>query len=174
VTDIKAQLEAAIAHWGPLLHLASTGINPYAVLRGIAHVESDDGARWQATLHEPAYCYGGRYYGADTPGAEDLRRLSVPYGCLAHSSWGPWQMLFITAYEEGFRDDPVRLRDPIVSGEFVVKYLNRTLDAFPDTKPEDLADAWNSGHARDKFIPTAYVEKFMEAYRALPEAGVTG
>lgn len=140
------------------------GINKAAVLHALADCESDHGARRLATLHEPAYCYSGFYYKG--PNGEDLRRLSKTFGCLAHSSFGSWQILFIVAYEEGFRGDPCELRNDAEAVHWVIRTLNRrTLDRHPRIIPEGIADGWNSGNPNDANRPTKYIEKFMDAYR---------
>ncbi len=161
--DWKAAIDAAIEHWAGSLHVISAGLNGAAVLRAIAQVETNYGARGLATLHESAYCYGGKYY----LGSADLQRLSTTYGCLAHQSYGPWQILFMTAYEVGFRGDPVELREPSRSIEYVVGVLNlRTLDKLTDATAEDVFDAWNSGRARDRFVPADYIKKAKGFYLA--------
>lgn len=161
--DIKAAIAEAIEHWAPTLRAPDT-VSRTAVMRAICDMETGGGARWSATLHEKAYCYGGRYYDDPIGGAE-LRRLSIPWGCLAHSSFGPWQILFITARENGFLDDPVRLRDPMISAEYLAKILNRRLfDKIPDATSEDAFDAWNSGRARDGIVPADYIKKAQGKY----------
>jgi hypothetical protein len=55
-----------------------------ALLWGIAGVESTFGLNC-TPRHEPGYCFGGRYY---NPVA------SREWGCLAHCSFGPWQVMF--------------------------------------------------------------------------------
>lgn len=168
--DWKAAIDSAIDHWAKSLHVISAGINGSAALRAIAQVETGYGRQGLATLHEAAYCYGGRYY----LGSADLQRLSLTYGCLAHQSYGPWQILFVTAYEVGFRGDPVELREPSRSVEYVVGVLNlRTLDKLMDATVEDLFDAWNTGRARDRFTAPDYVKKAKGHYLAALAAGPT-
>lgn len=158
--DVKAAISEAVEHWAPSLR-APAGVNPIALMRAIADNETEGGARWGATLHEPAFCYGGKYYIASA----ELHRLSIPWGCLAHSSFGPWQILFITAHENGFSDDPVRLRDPMTGAEYLTKILNRRVfDRLPDASPEDAFDAWNSGRARDGIVPADYIKKAKGHY----------
>lgn len=173
VEQIRLSIDNCIGKWAPQLHVASApALNPGAALKALTWCETTYGQRWAASKHENAYCYGGPYYVGDGPGGgvgdDTLRELSSVWGCSAHESWGPWQLLFITAYEQGYRDDPVRLRVPEVSVEWVVKILNkRLLDKVTDATPEDVADAWNSGRARDKIVPQAYITEFMEHYRRL-------
>lgn len=141
----------------------ATGVNNLGVLHALATVESNHGERHLATLHEAAYCYKGRYYTSPTSG--DLRRLSHVYGCLAHCSFSSWQLLFISAYEEGFRGDPCELRNDSEAIHWVIRFLNRRVyDRYTNLTPQAIADAWNSGRADDANVPTAYIEKFMVAY----------
>lgn len=160
-TEIANAIDAAITTSIPLLHVPA-GINPTAILKSIAGMETAYGKRYAASLHEKAYCYGGRYFNAT------LKDLSWVWGCNAHSSHGVWQILYITAYEKGFRDDPIRLREPKVCAEYVVKVLNaRVFDKLTDEKPEDVFDAWNSGNPRDDIVPQEYIDKAMTFYRRL-------
>jgi hypothetical protein len=139
------------------------GIDKVALLRAIAEVESDSGARRLAALHEPAYCYGGFYY--KSPNGEDLRRLSKIYGCLAHCSYSSWQILFLAAYEEGFRNDPTALRNDAEAVHWVVRFLNRRiLDRYPRILIDSIADAYNSGRPYDANRPDGYIRAFVEAY----------
>jgi hypothetical protein len=156
-------LDDVIAAHAYDLHVDKSIISPRAILKAIAHCETDYGARSYATLHEPAYCYGGLYYKA----SEDLRHASTLWGCQAHSSYGPWQVLYIVAYELGFRDDPILLREAHTSIDFVIRVLNRRVaDRLADERPEDFFDAWNSGNPRDKIIPADYIQKALSFYKA--------
>lgn len=158
--DVRAAISEAVEHWAAFLRVPA-GVNPIALMRAICDLETEGGERWGATLHEAAYCYGGKYY----RDSDELRRLSRPWGCLAHSSFGPWQILFITAHEAGFLGDPVRLRDPMIGAEYLTKILNRRVfDKLPDAVPEDAFDAWNSGRARDGIIPADYIKNGKACY----------
>src|SRR5262245_20296228 len=114
--DIQAEIAKAVEHWAPLLHVPAN-INPAALIHAICQNETSGGPQALASMHGRAYCYGGSYFN------EELRALSRVWGCLAHSSWGPWQIMFITAHEHGYSGDPVGLRDPQTSGEYLVKIL---------------------------------------------------
>jgi hypothetical protein len=54
------------------------------LLWGLAGVESSFGLNCNPR-HEQGYCFGGRYFDQD--------RTRV-WGCLAHCSYGPWQVMF--------------------------------------------------------------------------------
>lgn len=61
-----------------------TPIDKVRLLWGISGVESSFGLN-STPRHENGYCYGGRYF--DAP-------ASAKWGCLAHCSYGPWQVMF--------------------------------------------------------------------------------
>lgn len=166
--DVKAAISDAVEHWASTLRVPEA-VSAISLMRAIADLETRAGERCWATRHEKSYCYGGPYYTGDGPGGRPgddvLRQLTWQWGCLAHESFGPWQVLFITAYEHGFRDDPIRLRDPMVSAEYLVKILNRRLfDKHPDATVERALDAWNSGNPYDANVPKEYVRDGLSYY----------
>jgi hypothetical protein len=61
-----------------------TALDKVRLLWGIAGVESSYGANCNPR-HEGGYCYGGRYFDSV---------VSQRWGCLAHCSYGPWQVMF--------------------------------------------------------------------------------
>jgi len=61
-----------------------TPLDKVRLLWGLAGVESSFGLNCNPR-HEQGYCYGGRYF---NPVA------SRTWGCLAHCSFGPWQVMF--------------------------------------------------------------------------------
>jgi hypothetical protein len=63
---------------------AGSPLDKVRLLWGIAGVESSFG--WNCNpKHEAGYCYGGKYFD---------RERSHDWGCLAHCSYGPWQVMF--------------------------------------------------------------------------------
>lgn len=54
------------------------------LLWGLAGVESTFG-QFSNPRHENSYCFAGRYYDP---------ALTAEWGCLAHCSYGPWQVMF--------------------------------------------------------------------------------
>lgn len=163
--EAQQALTEAIAHWAATLNVPPT-INPIALLRAIAAQETTDATRVAACKHEDAYCYGGKYH-TDATRAAEWR-----YGCAVHCSWGPWQIMYPTATLRGFDGDPVALRDPMVSGQYVVAQINaRVFDHFPDATIQDVFDAWNSGTARDSLFPAKYVSEATDLYNHFIGAG---
>jgi hypothetical protein len=157
--DSAQALSEAIAHYAPALHVGPS-INPIALLRAIAAQETSDPVRILACKHENAYCYGGKYH------REAAKAAEWRYGCACHCSWGPWQIMYETAVERGFADDPVQLRDPMISGAYVVAQLNaRVFDWLSNPSLQDVFDAWNSGTARDNIFPAKYVSEATALYQ---------
>lgn len=149
--------------WAPGLHLEDNAvIDPVKVLLAVAEVETSGGIRWKASKHETAYCYGGKYHN------HQLAGLSSVWGCCAHCSWGPWQIMYITAVEHGFYGDPVLLRDPEISAPYVVAVMNRRVfDPLIGETISSVFDAWNSGNAKDQNVPLDYIAKATAAYKEL-------
>jgi hypothetical protein len=143
--------------------IPAQGINPLALLHAIAEQETGHGARRFASKHEKGYCYGSTMY--QGPNGGPLRQATWTYGCLAHSSFGTWQVMFIVAAELGFDGDPVKLRDDDVCIEYVVRLLNRRiLGKYQRPTLAAIADAYNSGSATDAIVPTEYIAGIEKHY----------
>jgi hypothetical protein len=156
--DAQAALTEAIGAYAPNLH-APTGIDAVALLRALAAQEVGNASRSLACRHESSYCYGGKYH------TDAVKQAEWRYGCAAHCSWGPWQIMYPTATMRGYTGDPVGLRDPMVSGEYVVSQINyRVFDMIVRPTLNDVFDAWNSGTARDGLVPAVYIEQAMAHY----------
>ena len=133
------------------------------LLHAIAEVESGHGDHWAASRHEPSYCYGSILYKG--PNGMDLREQSQQWGCLAHSSFGSFQIMFISAFEMGFRGDPIALRNDFVGIPHVISLINRRiLGKYTRIGVERFADAYNSGRPDDDRIPADYIKDFVAAY----------
>lgn len=61
-----------------------TPLDKVKLLWAVAGVESSFGLNCYPR-HEPGYCYGGKYFD---------RARSQEWGCLAHCSYGPWQVMY--------------------------------------------------------------------------------
>jgi Transglycosylase SLT domain len=135
---------------------AAAGFDPCALLRAIADVESTYGLN-SNPRHEPAYCRGGKYFDG---------LVTKMYGCAAHCSYGPWQIMFQTALELGFVGAPEELANPETNAVYCVRYLkSRAREA---TSIEQIARCYNGGNITAE-IPQAYIDKLTAAY-ALREA----
>jgi len=154
------------------------GVNGVALLRAFADVESSYGED-NVPRYEAAYGPGGAYYERRdpftrllTPGARQLRDLYSQWGALACCSWGPWQTMYVTAIEMGWADTPLKLwHDTAGACAIAATLLQKRI--FPQVPNganvqgalSAIADAWNSGSARDANIPLDYIQKFSFAYQ---------
>ena len=156
--SLQDDLRAVIQQEAPRLH-APEGIDPARLLAAIAAVES--GFDLNAIPNqEPAYDEGGRYWKS----SQHVRDLHNTWGSWMACSYGPWQILFVTAWEMGFRGTPGDLWTPSGSIEWVVRAMNaRIFDKGAETV-EQVADGWNSGSFQDKIWPGGYVKHVADAY----------
>lgn len=146
------------------------------LLWAIAGNESGFGSN-PVARHEPGYCYGHKY---------DIPQLSKQFGCLAHCSFGPWQMMFphlrdcavtpqhdpqtFILYPLGDDAPSAQVNEYKIIAEVcaysAVTFGNRIIEEQKITTLEQFADAWNSGSCRDAFTPEAYIERARQNYAA--------
>lgn len=153
---------------GPSVNVPQ-GLDGARVLWALAGCESDFGA-YPLPRHEPAYCYGGRC---------EIKTLSRVWGCAAHASYGPWQMMF--CHLNDVLASP--LRDPALlifaSGSAgpdfdaiadslcaaAVEFLNsEILGRQQATTLAEIAKAWNHGNWRDQFDDSEYTDRAAKFY----------
>jgi hypothetical protein len=150
----QSRLDIVTTHMG-LQILApelSASIQRTALLRAIADIESTYGQD-SNPRHEPAYCRGGKYYDGI---------LTKLYGCGAHCSYGPWQIMYQTAYELGFEGAPDELANPETNCLYAVRYLNAR--AAKATSIEQIARSYNGGNINATAVPQSYIDKLAAAY----------
>lgn len=169
ITD-QTILGAINAHAFGLRVPEGSGLSARAVLAAITWPETEWGRRMLASKSEKAYMPGGRYFHKHVPSLHDR------YGDAAASSWGAWQILYVSAWEVGYRGHPWELTDPGKCCAAVVTLLNRRCFNWwpeaptPETrKPAEIisqvGDFWNSGSFRDSAPPLAdYIPKIESAY----------
>ncbi len=107
-----------------------TPLDKVRLLWGIAGVESSFGFN-SSPRHETGYCYGGRYLDPEATRA---------WGCLAHCSYGPWQVMF-THFPVGV--SPLSLMwdtDGSVAAEICIRGAVRVLNDAIARKAANLAD----------------------------------
>ena len=156
--SLQDDLRAVIRQEASRLHTPE-GMDPAQLLAALADVESSFGLH-AVPNHEPAYDEGGRYYAS----AQHVRDLHKTWGAWAACSYGPWQLLYVLAWEVGFRGTPGDLWTPEGSIEWAIRALNaRALDKGAATV-EDVGDAWNSGSFRDANRVEDYRRKIAVAY----------
>ena len=139
---------------GQMLHDERVDVDFEALLWAIGGVESSHG-RFYGPRHETAYCRGGRYYD---------RKLTRKHNCMAHCSYGPWQLMYANAVSIKKAITPELMLEPLHALPITVGWMRRVINRGAVTV-RDIADAWNSGSHRDKFIPVAYIKKVEALYK---------
>jgi len=143
--------------YGP--HLSPPeGVDGTKLLWALSGNESNFG-RICPPRHENSYHYGSRLYRR----SKLLRDLTKEWGCLAHCSFGPWQVMLINVV----RFSPLEmLDDPEKAIQAAVSHLNNAI--FRPQKPKTLAqiaDSYNSGNFRDKLVPADYIARLKRNYK---------
>jgi len=135
---------------------------PVRLLKTIAIIESDYGKNAYPRF-EPAYWVGGKYWN------DEYLPLLFNYGLNIAGSFGVFQILYFTARRYGFNGNPIELTFITISIPYVIRLINDliTNPVYGVNSIETFADAYNSGNARDKYIPEEYIKKFMEVYNNL-------
>ena len=133
------------------------GVDSRKLLRTIAHLESTSGTRC-SPRHEPAYLPSGLYFQRSNA----LKIGYAEYGALVGCSWGPWQILWVNAFDLGypFTRNPVDLQFAEVSGPYVVEYIKRCVQKGATTL-EKILFAYNGGLGALK-KPNDQVLKYAE------------
>lgn len=91
---------------------------------------------------------------------------------LASSSFGSFQLLYVTATELGFTSHPIALQDDMICAQWATDLIRRRFVQTQGAKTlRDVLDAYNSGAAKDGIVPAAYIAKGIGFYDAgLPDA----
>lgn len=129
----RSNLAALCQKYGPQLGKLPPGIDGPQLLWAIAGNESSFGAE-SNPRHEPGYCHGGKYFNPN---------LTTKWGCLAHMSYGPFQVMYPNSLEQ----TPLNLLSSwdlcgLVASVFMKNYVLLA-------KPKDLAEigeVFNAGH----------------------------
>lgn len=150
-------------------------VNRPRLLAALAMVESNGGRNLQPNF-EPSFYKGGYYWNphlnylrAKWGARSDPRMRQWSKQAMA-CSWGPWQILYVTAEELGYKGPPWALTDPSTCLGWAIKLINKRLAsklAGPLTEMgvvERIADGYNSGSFRDKFVPHSYIKKILGYY----------
>ena len=140
---------------GAMLRGAPADVDFDALLYAIGGVESSFG-KWFGPRHEKAYCRGGRYFD---------RKLTRKYNCLAHCSYGYWQVMYANAARINARVEPSLMLDPLHALPITIGWMQHVVGRGAVTV-RDIADAWNSGSHRDAIVPVRYIEKVERLYAA--------
>lgn len=140
---------------GPKLAVPA-GIDGVKLLWALAGNESSFGLEANPR-HEAAYCRGGKYFDPKATGA---------YGCWAHCSYGPWQVMFANLIPgippETFNNNP-----SMVCGAAVGLINRRILKIERAVTLDEIATAYNEGDWRNRKEPAEYVAELIKNY-AIP------
>jgi (2Fe-2S) ferredoxin len=145
--------------FGPALKLPAT-ISGEQLLWALAGNESTFGLHC-SPRHESGYCRGGRYFEPT---------LTSLWGCLAHCSYGPFQVMYPNISRGGNVDPRDVLRIPEIGANAAAQFINeRILGHEKAATLEQIADAYNSGDWRDDNRPAGYIAELVKNY-AVPMA----
>lgn len=89
------------------------------------------------------------------------------YDLASAASYGPWQILYHTAADLGYTEHPFKLHFDEVSLPIVLNQLLKLVERDNITTLGRLADAWNSGNARDSIVPHIYIDEIERTYARL-------
>lgn len=146
----RDQIADACRKWGPRL-LVPAGIDPVRLLWAISGCESSFGLNCKPR-HEPYY------HGLAVSGKNlQLVQLTALYGCDAHSSFGPWQILLVNCSQgtkpEDFTDiDRCAQESVTLINARIIKHESAATVA-------EIADAYNSGDWHD--AQSAAVQRYV-------------
>ncbi len=136
------------------------------LLLTLSGLESNFGTLRDFVRYEKGYAPGGKYYND----SETLRAEFRHYGCLACSSYGAFQIMYLTALELGFKGHPIDLQKDKVCCLWATQLIvKRFIGRFHAKTLRDVLDAYNSGNHVDKYIPTLYINKGFVLYDTLSD-----
>lgn len=158
----------------PTLMKACTAFGPYIaglthedkpvdgrkLLAAISGTESDFGKRREFVRMEKGYAPGGHYFSKSL----EVRALWQRWGCLAASSFGSFQLMYVTTTEMGFNGHPIDLQDDMTCAYWATELINKRFIKRGAKTLRDILDSFNSGNFADTIIPAAYIAEGFEHY----------
>ena len=158
----KSKLTQLILDNASLLNIGTSNLSGEKILTAIAVVESDFG-KCNRPRYEKSYDIGGTVYNLDKSGL--YRGKWLEYGSLMACSYSSFQIMYMVACELGYKSSPIDLSNDEIAISWVIKLINRRILGVQNARlPQEIADAYNSGSCRDRFVPQVYVGKFMVVY----------
>lgn len=132
------------------------------LLRALCMQESRYG-EWPVPRHENGWCPNSQ------PRQWDLtHQIAVTrhqkWGCLACCSYGPLQALYHSLADADLCADPSPLYSLRLSFDLAVTLLRRKILRDGCKSVAEVADSWNSGTSRDRFVPVDYVNAVRTHY----------
>lgn len=135
--------------------------NAWAFLWSICGVESNFGERNIQRL-ELNYYPGGIYYQR----SKELQFEYNKWGLQASCSYGPWQMMYMTAKEMGYNRPPGDLWSAHIQLPYVVQYFNKA-KGFGASTLNHFAACYNGGFGalkKESENVQKYITKFRKIY----------
>jgi hypothetical protein len=136
-------------------------VDKVRLLWGLAGNESSFGLNC-TPRHEPGYCYGGRYF---NPVA------SRSWGCLAHCSFGPWQVMYANFPVDVSPLSLMWETDGRVAAEVCCLGAVRMLNSIIARRPQRLGDIVLHYNGPGN-VPTYEARLVQSMDRPMPESGV--
>jgi hypothetical protein len=147
VVDQKTLAGLCRTYGAFLLNLPADVEGP-KLLWALAGNESDFGSN-AVPRHEQGYCYGGRYFD---------HNLTKQFGCHAHCSYGPFQIM--AEFAPGFTVTELN-EDAEKATQASLGFLNRKLEHFKPKLLDEIGEIWNTGHIAPD---PDYVAKLLKNY----------
>ena len=157
--ELKSLTEL-IEEYANELEDVSFELDKVALLKTLALIESSYGKNNKPKF-ESAYYIGGKLY----KNSPTLRKQIAVYGRDAACSWSSFQIMYINAYDTGYRGLPKNLRSDEIAIPYIIKFINVRIIRLKPRKIEDIFDAYNSGSFKDSYVPVTYIRKAMSAYK---------
>ena len=158
----RSTIVALCRRFGPAVKTPE-GISGEQLLWALSGNESTFGINC-APRHEAGYCHGGKYFDPS---------LTSIWGCLAHCSYGAWQVMYPNISSGGGIDPIAAIRQPEIGANAAVQFINRNiLGREKATTLQQIADAYNSGDWRDRNVPGRYIADLVKNY-AVPIPDMT-
>ncbi len=133
------------------------------MLYAISGCESNYGRLREFVRMEKGYAPGGTYFKAD-----HVKDAWNRWGCLAASSYGSFQIMFIVALELGYSMHPIELQNDRIGAFWATKLItDRFMGRLKAKTLSDVLDCYNSGYHKDQFLPSLYIEKGIKLYNEL-------
>jgi len=167
-------MKQLIASRAGALQVPAHVVDGARLLGAICAVETEGWLNRQPNF-EFGYWAGGQYFDLEVHkrAIERADPVLVPtMSVLTACSVGPFQIMYRTALELGFKGSVLELADPRVNVEFAIRYLNvRAIAKMPGDHSEEewvrgCADAYNTGNPRDNRRNLDYEGEAIEAYRS--------
>lgn len=138
-------------------------VNKKLFLYALAGQESAFG-RMNLMRYEPNYGPGGLYYQK----SKELKQAYFDYGgAPVCCSYGPWQIMYSTAVQYGYKGHPLSLYNGYVSIPFVCAKLQADWDRGAKTL-EQILSAYNTGSFKNPAnFPSKYIMGFKSIYQSI-------